>query len=91
MERCRSAGEAGHREIEASPKEMDRAHSRGSTVRNSLNDAVALQQHAPETVGRNPRRMRHGTRSSLKRIGSASSLGVSSMSNVDSGLRQEQP
>src|SRR6516162_9445657 len=51
MARCRPPGEAGHREVEAAPKEMDRARLAQKAGAKALEDAIDLHQRAPEAMG----------------------------------------
>src|SRR5271156_6819303 len=51
MERGRSSREPRHCEIEAAPEEMDRARLADKSGTEELEDAVRLNQRAPEAVG----------------------------------------
>ena len=52
MERRRPSGKAGDREVEAAPEEMDRARLAEEAAAEELEDAIGLDERAPETMGR---------------------------------------
>src|SRR3954453_7272585 len=47
----RTAGEPGHGEVETPPEKMDRAAFAAELGAELLEDPVALEQDAPETIG----------------------------------------
>src|SRR5918993_3530705 len=52
MTRCCPSGETSHREVEAAPEEMDRAHLTKEPGPKELEDAIDLDEHTPEALGR---------------------------------------